>query len=78
MDQNANSIPASLFKAKCLAILDDVAKTGLPVIVTKRGKPVAKLVSLTENERPDLLGSVQYEREEDLLAPVDESWNADQ
>jgi prevent-host-death family protein len=39
------TMPAGLFKAKCLAVLDEVQKTGEPVLITKRGKPVAQLVS---------------------------------
>jgi len=38
------SIAASEFKAKCLAILDDVAATGEPILILKRGKPVAELI----------------------------------
>jgi prevent-host-death family protein len=37
-------IPAGKFKAQCLAIMDRVSKSGEPVIVTKHGKPVVKLV----------------------------------
>jgi len=37
-------IPAGEFKAQCLAIMDRVSKSGEPVIVTKHGKPVVKLV----------------------------------
>lgn len=37
-------IPASEFKAKCLAILDEVATTGQPVTILKRGKPVAQVI----------------------------------
>lgn len=37
------SIPAGEFKAKCLAILDEVNSTGEPVLITKRGKPVARV-----------------------------------
>ena len=73
-----NSVSASQFKAQCLAMLDKVAKTGLPMVVTKRGKPIAKLIPIDSQEPPDLLGSVRYTREEDLLAPVDESWEAEQ
>ena len=36
-------IAAGEFKAKCLAILDEVNATGEPVLVTKRGKPVARV-----------------------------------
>lgn len=71
-------ISASEFKAKCLALLDEVAETGTSLIVTKRGKPVVKLLPLDESEPPDLLGSVHYEHEDDLLAPVDDRWEADQ
>lgn len=35
---------ATEFKAKCLGVLDDVRKDGAEVIITKRGKPVARLV----------------------------------
>ncbi len=50
----------------------------MPLIFTKRGKPVVKLVPAGEVEPPNLLGSVRYEREEDLLEPVDEPWEAEQ
>lgn len=49
------TIGASDFKAKCLRILEEVAKRGDTVIVTKRGKPLAKLVPL-ERERKPLKG----------------------
>ncbi len=35
---------AAEFKARCLAVMDKVNATGEPVVITKRGKPVAKLV----------------------------------
>jgi prevent-host-death family protein len=37
-------IPAGKFKAQCLAVMDEVQATGEPVLVTKHGKPVIKLV----------------------------------
>ena len=37
-------IPAGVFKAKCLAIMDRVLHSGEPVVITKHGKPVVKLV----------------------------------
>ncbi len=39
---------AGLFKAKCLAVLDEVKETGEPVLITKRGKPVARVTALEE------------------------------
>ncbi len=37
------TIQASVFKAKCLALMDQVARTGQTIVVTKNGKPVAEL-----------------------------------
>ena len=38
------SMPASLFKARCLAVMDDVARTGEPVAISKRGRTVVNIV----------------------------------
>ncbi len=46
---------ASVFKARCLAVMKDVQATGEPVLVTKRGKPVVKVVPV-ESEKSDLFG----------------------
>ncbi len=46
--RTSRTIPAGEFKAKCLAILDEVGQSGGEVIVTKRGKPVAKVVPLEQ------------------------------
>ncbi len=48
-------IRASVFKARCLAIMDNVQSTGEPVIVTKRGTPVVKVVPIQAGE-DDLFG----------------------
>ena len=66
MDEVAMEISVSQFKAKCLSMIEEVARTGLSLIVTKRGKPIAKVISLVAKEPRSLLGSVEYEREEDL------------
>ncbi len=46
---------ASAFKARCLAVMNDIQATGEPVIVTKRGKPVVKIVPITP-EKDDIFG----------------------
>jgi prevent-host-death family protein len=68
-------IPAGQFKAHCLAILDEVAETGETVVVTKRGKPVARVAPL---EPPgSLVGTVTFLVDDDeLIAPLDAAWDA--
>ena len=43
------TINASDFKARCLAILDRVQATGEPVVILKRGRPVAELFPATRS-----------------------------
>ena len=57
---STKTIPAGAFKQGCLRILDEVAETHREVVITKRGKPVAKLVPV----KPDRV------REEEVLAPL--------
>ena len=53
-------IPAGAFKQGCLAILDEVAATHREVMITKRGKPVARLVPVISDQK----------REEQVLASL--------
>jgi|SRR5271165_527673 len=47
----SREIPAGEFKAKCLALIDEVNRTGHEVVITKRGKPSAKLVPFPRAEK---------------------------
>jgi prevent-host-death family protein len=68
-------ISASQFKARCLALLDEVAEGGGELVVTKRGRPVAKVVPVDEDV--SLRGSVTYNvSDEELIAPIDVEWEA--
>lgn len=73
------SIAASKFKEQCLALLDRVARTKVPIVVTKHGKPVARVVPLEERERKPLKGSVTFltENEEDLFS-TGEVWEVEE
>lgn len=70
------TIGAGDFKARCLQLLDNVAEHREPLVITKRGKPVARLIPMP----PDtplfgaLAGSVLEET--DLLAPIDTEWDS--
>lgn len=43
-------MPAAEFKAQCLAVMDQVSQSGRPVVITKHGKAVVKLVPAREDE----------------------------
>jgi prevent-host-death family protein len=75
MKAKSRSVPAGEFKAKCLALFDEVETKGRSFVVTKRGRPVARVVPLPAGKPNSLRGSLLDE--DDLLAPVDVPWNAD-
>lgn len=75
MSEGTRKIPAGVFKAKCLALLDEVAETGRSVVVTKRGRPVARVSPVKTSPPRPLLGSILKER--DLLTPIRERWKED-
>ena len=68
-------VPAGAFKAKCLAIMDEVQAKKETVVITKHGKPVAKLVP-ADRDADDIYnflagkGSVTG----DVIAPAIEDW----
>ncbi|MFW6052120.1 MAG: type II toxin-antitoxin system Phd/YefM family antitoxin [Myxococcota bacterium] len=72
------TVKASDFKARCLELMDRVARTGRSIVVTKRGKPVAQLSPLPARGGP-LLGAHRGDVEVlgDIVAPVDVAWEAD-
>jgi prevent-host-death family protein len=59
MKRKPRAVPAGEFKARCLALLDEVAATGETLVVTKRGRPVAEVVPC--REVPSLRGSIVRE-----------------
>ena len=72
----SREIPAGEFKAKCLKLMDDVAATGEELIITKHGKPVARLVPAMA-ERRSLLGCTKGSIKilGDIIEPaLDPSW----
>ncbi len=72
---SSRTISASQFKAQCLAMLDEVAATGEEIVVTKRGRAVARVLAATEPE--GLRGSVTFNvPDEDLIEPLDIDWDA--
>jgi prevent-host-death family protein len=70
-------IKASEFKAKCLALMDEVARTGEAVVITKNGKPVAELVPHRPAKRsPRGIFKDELFIVGDIISPIDVEWDA--
>ena len=72
------TIKASEFKAKCLKLMDEVAESGEEIVITKNGKPVAKLTAF--RERPKTLFGIDKDRLiilGDIISPIDVEWEAE-
>ncbi len=71
-------IGAGEFKAKCLQLLDEVAASREPLVITKFGKPVAQVVPMPPvvKLRGALGGTVLYEG--DIVSPLENDWEAAQ
>lgn len=72
-------VGAAEFKAKCLALLDEVQATGEPITVTKRGKPVAMVSTVAKEEpRKSLFGAMKGTIKilGDIEGPIDPDWEA--
>ncbi len=70
-------IKASEFKAKCLALLDEVERTGGTLVITKNGKPVAEVVPHKSAKR-NFIGLFKGRGEilGDIISPIDVEWEA--
>ena len=51
MSPPKEAISISKFKATCLAVLERVRRTGMPVVVTKHGRPIAEVVPVAPEPR---------------------------
>jgi prevent-host-death family protein len=75
-----SQVAAGQFKAQCLKLMDQVQQTKEEIVITKHGKPIAKLVPIEETTTFQSIlgfmkGSVQVVG--DIVSAVDEDWEAD-
>ena len=77
---NMETITISKFKATCLAVLERMRQTRKPVLVTKRGVPIAEVKAPPETEASAWLGSMAGSAEitGDIVAPAapEDVWEA--
>lgn len=71
-------MPAGLFKARCLAVMKRVQATGEPVVVTKRGTPVVKIVPVRKR-KDDIFGFMKGKVKivGDIVSPIPVEWGTE-
>jgi prevent-host-death family protein len=68
-------VSATHFKAHCLRLLDEVSEMGDVLVVTKHSKPIARVIPA--KQAGSLRGSGrQVVSDDELIAPLDELWEA--
>ena len=71
---------AGVFKARCLRVMDEVQRRREPVVITKKGKPVAKLVPIESDATHSVFGCLadEFEILGDIVSPIfaSEDWDA--
>ncbi len=81
---SSKTYAAGHFKAHCLRLMEKVARTGSPILVTKRGEPLVRIVptlgttwdEAAWRERGQAT-TVLPKKDDDLVRPTGETWNAD-
>ena len=75
MDRRIN---AAAFKARCLALIDEVAESGQPITVTKRGKAKVQIVAVREKPKT-LWGATKgtFKILGDIVGPIDDDYDED-
>ncbi|MYE45705.1 MAG: type II toxin-antitoxin system prevent-host-death family antitoxin [Chloroflexi bacterium] len=73
----ARTMKASEFKAKCLAIMDEVAESGEEIVITKRGKPVARLAPWERRPRTLFGAGGEITIHGDIIEPIEVGWEAE-
>lgn len=73
------TISAGKFKAICLQLMDEVNENHEEIVITKHGKPVAKLVPVQEGKK-SLFGFLKNSVviKGDIVGPTGIQWNADE
>ncbi|HET9766662.1 MAG TPA: type II toxin-antitoxin system prevent-host-death family antitoxin [Thermoanaerobaculia bacterium] len=77
--RQARAVTASDFKARCLQLMEEVNDTGEEIVITKRGRPISKLVPY--RQRPATLIGLMKGRIKilgDIIEPIDVKWEANE
>ncbi len=73
---DVRTIKASEFKAKCLKLMDEVADSGVEIVITKNGRPVSRLVPYRK-EASSMFGRDRGKIRilDDIISPLETDWD---
>ncbi len=73
------NIQAGKFKAQCLQLMDEVSNKHFSLVITKHGKPIAKLVPIEVTEK-NIFGCLKntVTIRGDIIEPIDSDWEANE
>ncbi len=76
--RSVSKLSAEDFKVNCLEVLEDVQSSGMEMVITKHGHPMARVVPAKTNSTTGLFGrmSQTVRIHEDLISPHGERWDA--
>lgn len=76
--KNNAAIPITEFKAHCLEIVETVRRKRSSVVISKHGKPVARIVPIDSEAAPSLYGSMKGTVRilGDIISPIAVEWDA--
>ncbi len=79
MENSNYTIQAGVFKAKCLDLMDKVYEQHISIIITKHGKPVARLMPIEETPI-DFFGCLKdtVTIKGDIINPIEANWEANE
>ncbi len=71
-------ISAGEFKTNCLKLMDEVARTHEPLIITKHGKPIARIIPAEDEEKTVLFGYMAGTAKirDNIISPIEVDWEA--
>lgn len=72
------TIKASEFKARCLALMDEVAASHEAIVIAKNGRPVAQLAPVARKPRT-VFGLLKGRGRilGDIVGPIDDAWETE-
>ncbi|GGG80274.1 type II toxin-antitoxin system Phd/YefM family antitoxin [Edaphobacter dinghuensis] len=80
LPKSSSNIPATQAKAQLLKLLDTVSTKRTTIVISKRGKPIARLVPMDDDPKIPLFGRMKgtMQISGDIVSPDPEAWNSEQ